>query len=185
MVIHALLERALFSLQLRAQVTWLRPGDSGCSALSAGEEDTQWHLPCSAVLRRGRGQSPRCFQPMDCCESKLEKLFSFNKYYLSRLSRQCPWVWPQITHCVALSLALYLAQPSAAPTGWRSLGTQERTKWVFPASVETPESTTGMRCQCAVSDEVRREAQGAFRVAPGNSGLHAHGKGERVIALEI
>ena len=34
-------------------------------------------------------------------------------------------------------------QPSAAPTGWRSLGTQERTKWVFPASVETPESTTG------------------------------------------
>ena len=35
------------------------------------------------------------------------------------------------------------------------------------------------------SDEVRREAQGAFRVAPGNSGLHAHGKGERVIALEI
>ena len=59
MVIHALLERALFSLQLRAQVTRLRPGDSGCSALSAGEEDTQWHLPCSAVLRRGRGQSPR------------------------------------------------------------------------------------------------------------------------------
>ena len=59
LVIHALLERALFSLQLRAQVTWLRPGDSGCSALSAGEEDTQWHLPCSAVLRRGRGQSPR------------------------------------------------------------------------------------------------------------------------------
>ena len=42
-----------------------------------------------------------------------------------------------------------------------------------------------LRCQCAVSDEVRREAQGAFRVAPGNSGLHAHGKGERVIALEI
>ena len=36
-----------------------------------------------------------------------------------------------------------------------------------------------------VSDEVRREAQGAFRVAPGKSGLHVHGKGERVIALEI
>ena len=42
-----------------------------------------------------------------------------------------------------------------------------------------------LRRQCGVSDEVRREAQGAFRVAPGNSGLHAHGKGERVIALEI
>lgn len=59
MVIHVLLERALSSLQLRAQVTWLRPGDSGCSALSAGEEDTQWHLPFSAALFRGRGQSPR------------------------------------------------------------------------------------------------------------------------------
>ena len=34
-----------------------------------------------------------------------------------------------------------------------------------------------LRCQCAVSDEVRREAQGAFRVAPGNSGLHAHARG--------
>ena len=32
---------------------------------------------------------------------------------------------------------------------------------------------------------MRREAQRAFRVAPGKSGLHAHGKGERVIALEI
>ena len=42
-----------------------------------------------------------------------------------------------------------------------------------------------MKLKDAVSDEVRREAQGAFRVAPGNSGLHAHGKGERVIALEI
>ena len=40
-------------------------------------------------------------------------------------------------------------------------------------------------CQCAVSDEVRREAQGAFHVVPGKSGLHVHGKGERVIALEI
>ena len=34
-------------------------------------------------------------------------------------------------------------------------------------------------CQCVVSDEVRREAQGAFHVVPGKSGLHAHGKGER------
>ena len=33
-----------------------------------------------------------------------------------------------------------------------------------------------LRCQCAVSDEVRREAQRAFRVVPGKSGLHAHGK---------
>ena len=39
--------------------------------------------------------------------------------------------------------------------------------------------------QCAVSDEVRQEAQGAFHVGPVKSGLHAHGKGERVIALEI
>ena len=59
LVIHALLERALSSLQLRAQVTPLRPGDSGCPALSFGEEDVQWHLPCGAVLRRGRGQSPK------------------------------------------------------------------------------------------------------------------------------
>lgn len=63
MVIHALLERALSSLQLRARVTWLRPGDSGCSALSAGEGDTQWHLPFSAALCRGRGQSPRSQRP--------------------------------------------------------------------------------------------------------------------------
>ena len=34
-------------------------------------------------------------------------------------------------------------QPSAAPTGWRSLGTQERTKWAFPAAVATPESAIG------------------------------------------
>lgn len=51
--------------------------------------------------------------------------FSFNKHYVSRLSRQCPWVWPQITHCVALSLALYLDRVSDMCTGakailWRS-----------------------------------------------------------------
>ena len=34
-------------------------------------------------------------------------------------------------------------QPSAAPTGWRSLGTQERTKWAFPAAVATLESAIG------------------------------------------
>ena len=41
-----------------------------------------------------------------------------------------------------------------------------------------------LRRQYQISHEVRRGAQGAFRVTPGNSGLHAHGKGERVIALE-
>ena len=38
-----------------------------------------------------------------------------------------------------------------------------------------------LRCQCGVSHEVRR---GASRVAPGIPGLHAHGEGERVIALQ-
>src|SRR5574340_1083311 len=33
--------------------------------------------------------------------------------------------------------------PSAAPTGCRSLGTQERTQWAFPAATATPERTTG------------------------------------------
>ena len=40
------------------------------------------------------------------------------------------------------------------------------------------------RRQCGVSYEVRRRAQGASRLAPGKSGLHATGEGERVIALE-
>ena len=34
-----------------------------------------------------------------------------------------------------------------------------------------------------VSQEVRRGAQGAFRVAPGNSGLHAHGKAEEISSV--
>ena len=38
--------------------------------------------------------------------------------------------------------------------------------------------------QCGVSHEVVRGAQGASRVAPGKSSLHASGEGERVIALE-
>ena len=38
------------------------------------------------------------------------------------------------------------------------------------------------RPQCAVSREVRRRGQGASRGAPGKSGLHASGEGERVIA---
>ena len=38
--------------------------------------------------------------------------------------------------------------------------------------------------QCGVSHEVLRGAQGASHVAPGKSGVHAHGEGERVIALE-
>ena len=39
-------------------------------------------------------------------------------------------------------------------------------------------------CQCGVSHEVRPGAQGASRVAPGKSGLHAHGEAERDIAFE-
>ena len=38
--------------------------------------------------------------------------------------------------------------------------------------------------QGAVSHEVGRRDQGASRGAPGKSGLHASGEGERVIALE-
>ena len=41
-----------------------------------------------------------------------------------------------------------------------------------------------LRRQCGVSHEVRQGAQGASHVAPGKSGLHVHGEGERVIALE-
>ena len=90
MVIHALLERALFSLQLRAQVTRLRPGDSGCSALSAGEEDTQWHLPCSAVqccaevgvrVPEVRGHSPVGFGFLP-----LSRLFGMRQKNLLELS---------------------------------------------------------------------------------------------------
>ena len=36
-----------------------------------------------------------------------------------------------------------------------------------------------------VSHEARRGAQGASRVAPGKSGLHVRGEGERIIALEL
>ena len=42
-----------------------------------------------------------------------------------------------------------------------------------------------LRRQCGFSHEVRRGAQGASRVAPGKSGLHVRGEGERVIALEL
>ena len=41
-----------------------------------------------------------------------------------------------------------------------------------------------LRRQCGVSHKVRRGDQGASRVAPGKSGLHASGEGERGIALE-
>ena len=41
-----------------------------------------------------------------------------------------------------------------------------------------------LRRQCGVSHEVRQGAQGASLMAPGKSGVHAHGEGERVIALE-
>ena len=39
--------------------------------------------------------------------------------------------------------------------------------------------------QCGVSHEVRQRAQGASRVAPGKSGLHVCGEGDRIIALEL
>ena len=42
-----------------------------------------------------------------------------------------------------------------------------------------------LRHQCGVSHEVRWGAQGASRVAPGKSGLHVGGEGERIIALEL
>ena len=42
-----------------------------------------------------------------------------------------------------------------------------------------------LRRQCGVSHEARRGAQGASRVAPGKSGLHVRGEGERIIALEL
>ena len=41
-----------------------------------------------------------------------------------------------------------------------------------------------LRRQCGVSPEARRGSQGASRAAPGKSGLHARGEGERVLALE-
>ena len=41
-----------------------------------------------------------------------------------------------------------------------------------------------LRHQCGVSHQVLRGAQGASRVTPGKSGLHAGDEGERVIALE-
>ena len=42
-----------------------------------------------------------------------------------------------------------------------------------------------LRRQCGVSHVVRRGAQGASRVAPGKSGLHVRGEGERIIALDL
>ena len=41
-----------------------------------------------------------------------------------------------------------------------------------------------LRNQCGFSHEVRRGSQGASPVEPGKSGLHVHGEGKRVIALE-
>ena len=42
-----------------------------------------------------------------------------------------------------------------------------------------------LRRQCGVSHEARQGAQGASHVAPGKSGLHVRGEGERIIALEL
>ena len=41
-----------------------------------------------------------------------------------------------------------------------------------------------LRRQCGVSHEVRRGVQGASRVVPGKSGLHACWEGERVVDIE-
>ena len=41
-----------------------------------------------------------------------------------------------------------------------------------------------LRRQCGVSPEARQGSQGASHAAPGKSGLHAHGEGQRVMALE-
>ena len=41
-----------------------------------------------------------------------------------------------------------------------------------------------LRRQCGFSHEVGPGSQGASRVKPGKSGLHARGEGERIIALE-
>ena len=41
-----------------------------------------------------------------------------------------------------------------------------------------------LRRQCGFSHEVRLGSQGTSRAAPGNSGIHARGEGERVMALE-
>ena len=40
-----------------------------------------------------------------------------------------------------------------------------------------------VQCLVGVSHEIGRGAQGASHVAPGKSGVHAHGEGQRVIAL--
>ena len=42
-----------------------------------------------------------------------------------------------------------------------------------------------LRRQCGVSHEVRQGAQGASHVAPGKSGLHVRGEGERVILRRL
>ena len=59
-------------------------------------------------------------------------------------------------------------QPSAAPTGWRSLGTQERMKWAFPAAAATPESATG---NPSPSPPMRRPPPRAARVSPAPAAL--------------
>ena len=42
-----------------------------------------------------------------------------------------------------------------------------------------------LRRHYQISHEVRQGAQGAYRVAPGKSGLHVRGEGERILALEL
>ena len=89
----------------------------------------------------------------------------------------------------------YLVEPTEWPPGSQaSCGVGERTPDCSPgyAIKESPhlEMTWTSRgfnpagAPHCVSHEIRWRAQGASRAAPGKSGLHARGEGERVIALE-
>ena len=66
--------------------------------------------------------------------------------------------------------------PSAAPTGCRPLGTQERTQWAFQAATATPERTTGKPSPTPARSRPRPapprpcHAPGAFPAAVGIPG---------------
>ena len=46
------------------------------------------------------------------------------------------------------------------------------------------DQNTGASASASVFPQTRRGSQGASRTAPGKSGLHARGEGERVLSLE-
>ena len=62
----------------------------------------------------------------------------------------------------------------------------ERTRDCSPghAGKEGPQLALELRRPWGFSHEARRGSQGASRAAPGKSGLHARGEGERVLDLE-